>query len=107
MQYNIWFALAYEITNFLINQDTKWEINPWVKSIREYCKQDWVEWRTEATMKSVDFQVETIKQQWDAEENGKYVKPIVVEHKPDGSKAQELLGGALEIKAPFYDSSNH
>jgi hypothetical protein len=103
MQYNIWYALSYEITNLLINTDARWEQNPWVQKIREYCKPDWVEWKTEYTMKNVDFQAEVIKQQWTAEEDGKYTKPIVIEHKPDGSKAQDLLGGTLEIKAPFYN----
>jgi len=103
MQYNIWYALSYEITNLLIDTDTKWEQNPWVQKIRSYCKPDWVEWKTESTMKNVDFQAEVIKQQWTEEENGKYTKPIVIEHKPDGSKAQDLLGGTLEIKAPFYN----
>jgi hypothetical protein len=28
---------------------------------------------------------------------------ILVEHPPDGSKAQELLGGAVEIKSPWMD----
>ena len=28
---------------------------------------------------------------------------ILVEHAPDGSKAQELLGGAIEIKSPWVE----
>jgi hypothetical protein len=28
---------------------------------------------------------------------------ILVEHPPDGSKAQDLLGGAMEIKSPWMD----
>ena len=28
---------------------------------------------------------------------------ILVEHPPDGSKAQDLLGGAIEIKSPWMD----
>ena len=109
MEYNIWFALSYEITNYLIDTDTRWEQNPWIRQIRNYCKPDWIEWKTESTMKNVDFQAEVIKQQWEEQEKGKYTKPIVITYNPDGSKAQDLLGGTLEIRAPFYnpDSNNN
>jgi hypothetical protein len=40
------------------------------------------------------------------EHEQKYVKPIVIEHKPDGSRAQELLGGTLQIKAPWVDNGD-
>ena len=103
MQYNIWYALSYEITNLLIDVDTRWALNPWVRKIRDYCKPDWVEWKTESTMRNVDFQVETINEEWAKQEDEKYTKPIVIEYEPDGSAAQDLLGGAMEIKAPWYN----
>ena len=28
-------------------------------------------------------------------------EPIFIEHKSDGSEAQELLGGAMELKSPW------
>jgi len=37
------------------------------------------------------------------EDDKKYVKPIIIEHPSDGSRAQDLLGGELEIKAPWYN----
>ena len=55
-------------------------------------------------MKSVDSQIEEIQEMMAAEDHEKYVKPIVIEHTPDGSKAQELLGGTLQIKAPWVDN---
>ena len=102
MKYNIWYALSYEITNLLIDVDTRWALNLWVRKIRDYCKPDWVEWKTESTMRNVDFQVETINEEWAKQEDEKYTKPIVIEYEPDGSAAQDLLGGAMEIKAPWY-----
>ena len=102
MQYNIWYALSYEITNLLIDTDTRWEFNPWVRKIRDYCKPDWVEWKTESTMRTVDLQVGPIKEEWAKQEDEKYTKPIVIEYEPDGSTAQDLFGGAMEIKAPWY-----
>jgi hypothetical protein len=105
MAYNIWNAIAYEITNLLINYDTRWELNQWVQMIRRHCFQDWVEWKTERTMKNVDKQIEDIQTLQQLEHDKKYVTPIVIEHAPDGSRAQELLGGTLEIKAPWLDGS--
>lgn len=29
------------------------------------------------------------------------LKGVLIEHPPDGSKAQDLLGGAMEIRAPW------
>jgi hypothetical protein len=40
------------------------------------------------------------------EHKQKYVKPIIIEHEPDGSRAQELLGGTLQIKAPWLDNGD-
>jgi hypothetical protein len=101
MKYNIWNAVAYEVTNLLIDMDPRWEINKWVKMIRSYCFQDWVEWKTERTMKRVDKQVDDIQQKWEQEDRKTYIDPVVIEHEPDGSKAQELLGGTLQISAPW------
>lgn len=102
MSYNIWNALAYEVTNLLIDLDPRWQSNKWVKMIRTYCFPDWVQWKTEQTMKKVDEQVNQLQIQMKAEDEAKYVTPIIIEHPSDGSKAQDLLGGTLEIKAPWY-----
>ena len=102
MKYNIWNAVAYEVTNLLIDMDPRWEINEWVKMIRSYCFQDWVEWKTERTMKRVDKQVDDIQQKWEQEDRKTYIEPVTIEHKPDDSKAQQLLGGELQMQAPWY-----
>lgn len=102
MAYNIWNAAAYEITNILIDFDARWEMNRWVKMIRAHCFQDWVEWKTERTMKRVDKQVDEIQQKWHQEDRKTYIDPVIIEHKPDGSKAQQLLGGELQMRAPWY-----
>lgn len=105
MTYNFWNAIAYEITNFLIDLDMRWEQNPLIRSIRSYCFPDWTEWKTEQTMKNVDQQINDLQLQGKAEDDIKYVTPIIIEHPSDGSNAQELLGGTLQIKAPWYDDS--
>lgn len=102
MKYNIWNAIAYEVTNLLIDFDSRWYNNQFVKLIRTHCFSDWVIWKTERTMDRVDKQIEEIKEGWKRIDDEKYVKPIITEHKPDGSRAQELLGGTLQISAPWY-----
>ena len=52
-------------------------------------------------MKNVDKQVDKIQEQWNEEDRSQ--DPIIIEHKPDGSKAQELLGGTMEIKSPWTE----
>lgn len=100
--YNVWNAAAYEITNILIDFNTKWELNPWVKAIRLHCFPDWVAWKTERTMVKVDQQTKELQKEMQIEHDTKYVTPIIKEHKPDQSKAQQLLGGTLQITAPWY-----
>ncbi len=77
--------------------------NPWLQKVHDYWFDFWVEYRTDATMQDGDRQVEEIQEQWAKDEP----KPIIIEHEPDGSKAQELLGGMLEIKAPWYDEADN
>lgn len=97
-KYNIWFALLYEILNDLSQHFTSLRKNKLIKLILNYCKHDWILWKVESTLKDVDSQAEKIKKSWEATEPPKY---LVIEHEPDGSKAQELLGGAIEIKSTF------
>lgn len=75
--------------------------------IRRHCFPDWVEWKTERTMKNVDKQIEDIQAIQQLEHDKKYVTPIVIEHEPDGSRAQDLLGGTLQIKAPWVDGGQN
>lgn len=105
MKYNIWNAIAYEITNIFIDYDLRWKNHWWVDSLRKNCFLDWVEWKTEQTMKKVDKQIDEIQKSMKEADDLKYVKPVVTEHPPDGSKAQELLGGTLQISAPWYKPS--
>lgn len=97
-KYSIWFALLYEILNDLSQHFTNLRKNKLIKLILNYCKHDWILWKVESTLKDVDSQAEKIKKSWEATEPPKY---LVIEHELDGSKAQELLGGAIEIKSTF------
>lgn len=103
MKYNIWNAVAYEICQLLIEHDPEWRKNFIVKKILSHSFLDWVNWRTERTMKTVDHQVKQIHFEWDAE-NPQQPKPTYIEHEANDSEAQQLLGGAIEIRSAW---SNH
>jgi hypothetical protein len=51
-------------------------------------------------MREVDEWIADMHQQWE-EEYSAANAPVVTEAPPDGSKAQELLGGELRIRAPW------
>ena len=57
MNYNIWNAVAYEVTVMLINYDPRWMNNKIVKMIRSYSFDDWIEWKTERSMEDVDAEI--------------------------------------------------
>lgn len=96
--YNIWYALLYELLISLGEHYSRVRSNQIVKMILRYCHEDWVLWKVENTLKSVDRDIEKIMKDWDAQEPPKFE---LIEHKPDGSKAQELLGGTMEIKSTW------
>lgn len=120
MKYSLLNAIVYDIVRILIDGGILSKNNPIVAKILAHCFQDWVQWKTEMTMKDVDRQVEEIKETWKEQENQKIVEDfqerypeakvtlhdantsaVLIEHPPDGSEAQSLLGGAMEIKSPW------
>lgn len=96
--YSILNAVLYEFLIGLIEIWPKLKLNPWIRAALNWCLSDWVEWRTEQTLKDVDKQAREIVKEWEAQEKPKYE---VIEHKPDGSRAQDLLGGTMEIKSTW------
>lgn len=69
MKYNIWNAIAYEVTVMLINYDPRWMNNKIVKMIRGYSFDDWIEWKTERSMEDVDAEIEALHKLWDREDD--------------------------------------
>jgi len=98
IEYNFWFALIYEVIRDFADHFPILKKYKILKLVLRYCKHDWVLWKIDTTLNDVDKQVEQIKREWDKLEPP---KSTYIEHRPDGSKAQELLGGMLEIKSNF------
>jgi hypothetical protein len=119
MTYNVLNAIVYDVLWRFCESYPSLRSNTLVKMAMAHCFPDWVLWKTELTMKDVDRQTESLKEEWQKEENEaireKFQEAfpdakvtthneqgaVLIEHPPDGSKAQELLGGAMEIKSPW------
>lgn len=99
MKYSLWKAIAYEIVLQITEQFIFYRGNRLLRAIKDACFPDWIEWSTERTMQSVDHQIQEIQTEWSNAEK----KPEFIQYPPDQSKAQELLGGAIEIKAPWIE----
>lgn len=96
--YNIWYAVLHELLLYCLDAWPRLRRNPWIGKALEWTRPDWILWRVEQTMLDVSKQAEKLVEQWTQEEPPTYE---LIEHKPDGSKAQKLLGGAMEIKSTW------
>jgi hypothetical protein len=120
MKYKLLNAIAYEVCRLLIEDKPSRKDIYIISLILKHCLEDWVMWKTEMTMSAVDAQAEELKKEWREEENKAIVEKfqklfpdaqvsthdantgaVLIEHPPDGSNAQSLLGGAMEIKSPW------
>jgi hypothetical protein len=102
--YNKFNAFAYELILFLC-RFYPLKRNPFIQRILQYCLDDWCAFRAEIVMQEVDEQIADLHAAWDAEQKEKQ-KPIYSESAPDGSKAQELLGGSMRLSSP-WSASKH
>jgi hypothetical protein len=97
-KYNFWLAVSYEIVKALSEQFPKLKRNKIIILLLDYCKCDWIIWRIETALDAVDKQIDDIHKKWEEHEKPKFT---YIEHQPDGSNAQNLLGGAIEIRSNF------
>ena len=102
--YNKVNALIYELIVFLC-RFYPLKQKPWIRRILDYCRPDWAAFRAEVAMRDVDKQVEALHAEWDVDEIERQ-KPLYTETPPDGSKAQELLGGEMRLSAPWISGKS-
>lgn len=102
--YNKVNALIYELIVFLC-RFYPLKQKPWIRRILDYCRPDWAAFRAEVAMRDVDKQVEALHAEWDADEKERQ-EPLYTETPPDGSKAQELLGGEMRLSAPWISDKS-
>jgi hypothetical protein len=120
MNYNLFNAIVYDVLWRFCDSYPSLRSNKLVQMAMDHCFPDWVLWKTETTIVDVEAQTEEIKEQWQKGDNEKVVEKVsklfpeakvtthdektgavLIEHPPDGSKAQELLGGTMEIRSPW------
>lgn len=97
--YNKINALIYELIIFLC-RFYPLKRKPWIRQILDYCLEDWAAFRAEVAIRDVDKQIDNLHAEWDKEEQAER-KPVYSELPPDGSKAQELLGGEMRLSSPW------
>jgi len=100
MAYSRKNALVYQLTEFIEKFMPGFIHRVWVEKIREYCHEDWADWRTELVMKDLDKRIEDLHALWKIEEDEKN-QPFYSETPPDGSEAQKLLGGEMRLTSPW------
>lgn len=98
--YRIWAAVTHEVLRLLCDRRLSLRGNPLVAAVLEHTRPDWVEWKTAVAMREVECQITELHQLWN-QEQAKAQAPLITEAVADGSKAQQLLGGELRIKAPW------
>lgn len=98
--YRLWAALLHELMRLVCNERLSLRHRWWVKALLDHTRPDWVEWKTELAMREVEQQIVELHQLWD-QEQPKAPQPVITEAAADGSKAQQLLGGELRVRAPW------
>lgn len=93
-------AFAYELVLWLTLKYPRLKTQPWVDLVSKQCMPDWVLWKLQRLGAQIDGQIEQLHQDWDLLEQPQLV-PIYSEESPNESKAQELLGGEMRLRAPW------
>lgn len=97
-KYNFWLAISYEIAKALLEHFPSLKRNKVIRLILKYCKNDWIFWRIESALNSVDKQVDALHKEWEKQEK---LQTEYYELPPDKSKAQQLLGGTMGIRSTY------
>ena len=90
--YSIWGAVIVELLRLLISQKPGMVFNKWVSLAINYWMDDWLEWKTERTMKGVDQQVKNLHKQW-----GEMEEPLTVF--TETKEGETSLGGEMRIRS--------
>jgi hypothetical protein len=91
--------LLHELMRLVCDERPSFRQRWWVKALLDHTRFDWVEWKTELAMREVEQQIVELHQLWDQQQAA--AKPVITQAAADGSKAQQLLGDELRIRAPW------
>ena len=65
MKYNIIRALAYEMTDALIDHDLRWTNNKMIEKIRALCFNAWLDWKEERMMDKFSKEMDNLYKYYD------------------------------------------
>jgi len=88
--YRLWAALTHEVLRLVCDDRPSLRHNPIVRALLEHTRGDWIEWRTEVTLRDVDAQIAALHQQWSAHDAP--TAPVITDN-----------GTELRITAPWFD----
>jgi|14BtaG_2_1085337.scaffolds.fasta_scaffold00355_15 hypothetical protein len=91
----VWKALSVELIR-LLWEEGLYRQNPILRKIHENWLSFWVEWKTQKTMKDVDRQIQGMF------EESEIFPPVFNEDKA----GETLLGGKIELRAPWLDEDD-
>ena len=87
--YRLWAALIHEVLRLLCDDRPSLRHHPIVRALLEHSRGDWINWRTELTLRDVDAQIAAIHQQWSADDAP--TAPVLTD-----------TGTELRITAPWF-----
>jgi adenylosuccinate lyase len=98
--YNRVNALIYELIIFLEQIFSGLTRNKLIQRIKDNCQDDWTEFRVLLFLEELDKETAEVQKKWKEEEQ-KLREPVYTELPPDGSNAQDLLGGEMRLTSPW------
>lgn len=88
--YRLWAAVAHEIVRLVCDERPSLKHNQIVQALLEHTRGDWIEWKTELTLRDLDAQIAAIKAQ-DCTDTSR-TAPIITDN-----------GTELRIRAPWFN----
>jgi hypothetical protein len=95
-------AMAYQATDFLCFLNKKFSFNPWILKIRYHCFEDWIEYKAQMTLKSLNIQTEQLHEYWTTTE-AKDLEPLFYEFDFDEDSKDTPLGPTMGSTYSFCE----
>ena len=90
--YRLWAALAHELVRLVCDERPRYKHNQIVRALLEHTRGDWIDWKTDITLRDLDAQLAAIKA-LDCTDNSR-TAPVFTD---DGKE--------LRLRAPWFTPS--
>lgn len=92
--YRLWAAVTHEVLRLLCDDRPSLRHNRIVIALLAHTRGDWIDWKTELTLRDVDAQIAALHQQWSADDAP--TAPVMTDD-----------GVEMRIRAPWFDPALH